>query len=110
MLVDTEWKLGEWCREHPDEVKVPRVLGEHTFEIEGTVGKRAVLPHSLWRWQRPRDYYHALATRARGPASELAQRLGLRVALSAGPRCGWHGAPTVSSSKLDKLSVVYIFA
>jgi len=86
VLVDTEWKLGEWHRDHPNEVKVPRVLGEHPFEIEGSVGKRAVLPHSLWRWQRPRDYYHALATRSRGPASELAQRLGLRVALSARPK------------------------
>ena len=86
VLVDTEWKLGEWRRDHPDEARVPRVLGEHPFEIEGSVGKRAVLPHSLWRWQRPRDYYHALATRSRGPASELAQRLGLRVALSARPK------------------------
>ncbi len=92
VLVDTEWKLGKWRRDHsgktkvPGVLEVPRALGEHTFEIEGTVGKRMVLPHSLWRWQRPRDYYHALATRSRGPASELAQRLGLRVALSARPK------------------------
>ena len=86
VLVDTEWKLGEWRRDHPDAVKVPRVLGEHTFEIEGTVGRRMVLPHALWRWQRPRDYHHALATRSRRPASGLARRLGLRVALSARPK------------------------
>jgi len=86
VLVDTEWKLVEWHRQHPAKVEVPRVLGEHTFEIEGVVGQRMVLPHALWRWQRPRDYYHALATRSRGPASELAQRLGLRVALSARPK------------------------
>lgn len=86
VLVDTEWKLGEWRKDHPDRAKVPRVLDEHAFEIDGVVGKRAVLPHSLWRWQRPRDYYHALEARRRSPATELAQRLGLRVALSARPK------------------------
>ena len=86
VLVDTEWKLGEWHREHPEAEQVPRAIGEHSFEIEGTVGKRMVLPHSLWRWQRPRDYYHQLETASRGPASELAQRLGLRVALRARPK------------------------
>lgn len=86
VLVDTEWRLCEWCQEHPDQAEVPRALGEHTFEIEGVVGRRAVLPHALWRWQRPRDYFHALTPRSRAPASALAQRLGLRVALAARPK------------------------
>ena len=87
VLIDTEWRLGEWQREHPQAVEVPRVLGEHRFEIDGTVGRRMVLPHALWRWQRPRDYYQALSTASRSSASELARRLGLRVALGARPRC-----------------------
>jgi len=87
VLIDTEWKLGEWRREHPGAVDVPRVLGEHRFEIDGKVGRRMVLPYALWRWQRPRDYYQGLSTAARPSAAELARRLGLRVPLGARPRC-----------------------
>jgi glutathione S-transferase len=86
VLIDTEWKLAEWCRANPDRSEIPRALGEHAFEIGGAVGRRRVLPHALWRWQRPRDYFHALGTRARAPAAEMARRLGLRVALAARPR------------------------
>jgi len=86
VLVDTEWRLSEWRRENPDAVEIPRVLGEHHFEIEGVFGQRMVLPYALWRWQRPRDYYHALTGEARRRAADVAQRLNLRVALSARPR------------------------
>jgi len=86
VLVDTEWKLHEWRRDHPEAREVPRVLGEHRFEIDGVVGRRVVLPHALWRWQRPRDCYQSLPAQARPAASDLARRLGLRVALGARPR------------------------
>ncbi|MEX2500252.1 MAG: glutathione S-transferase family protein [Wenzhouxiangellaceae bacterium] len=86
VLVDTEWKLGKWHRENPEASEVPRVLGEHRFEIDGVVGRRMVLPYALWRWQRPRDYFHALASGPRGAAADMARRLGLGVALSARPK------------------------
>jgi len=86
VLVDTEWKLHEWRRDQPAAREVPRVLGEHRFEIDGVIGRRAVLPHALWRWQRPREYYQALPAQSRPAASDLAHRLGLRVALGARPR------------------------
>ena len=86
VLVDTEWKLAEWHRNNPEAVEVPRVLGEHRFEIDGVVGRRMVLPYALWRWQRPRDYYQALPSDSRAAATEVARRLGLRVALSARAR------------------------
>ena len=86
VLIDTEWKLGEWRRDHPETAEVPRVLGEHRFEIDGVVERRMVLPYALWRWQRPRDYYQALPTESRASAAEMARRLGLRVALGARPR------------------------
>lgn len=86
VLLDTEWRLLEWRREHPDTDEVPRVLGEHPFEIGGVVAHRAVLPHALWRWQRPRDFVHALSPAGRRPALELAARLGIRLALASRPR------------------------
>lgn len=86
VLVDTEWKLLEWHRENPETSTVPRALGEHRFEIEGVVGHRRVLPHALWRWQRPRDWVRSLPAPARPAALEVAGRLGLRVALSARAR------------------------
>jgi len=86
VLLDTEWRLIEWRREHPDVDEVPRVLGDHIFEIDGVVASRAVLPHSLWRWQRPRDFVNALTPAGRAPALELAARLGIRLALASRPR------------------------
>jgi glutathione S-transferase len=86
VLVDTEWKLTEWHRANPDRVEIPRALGEHAFEIGGTMGRRRVLPRALWRWQRPRDYYQGLEPSARAAAAELGRELGLRLALAARPR------------------------
>jgi len=86
VLVDSEWRLAEWRREHPDINSVPRALGEHRFELEGVIGKRRVLPHALWRWQRPRDWIRSLPPERRPAAQEMAARLGLRVALNAPPK------------------------
>jgi len=45
-----------------------------------------VLPHALWRWQRPRDCFQALPPAQRPAAMQVAGRLGLRVALGARPK------------------------
>jgi glutathione S-transferase len=86
VLIDTEWKLARWREAHPEAVEVPRALGEHAFEIGGALGTRRVLPHALWRWQRPRDAFRALDGPDRARAATFARRLGLRVALAAPPR------------------------
>ncbi|MFU8877053.1 MAG: glutathione S-transferase family protein, partial [Wenzhouxiangellaceae bacterium] len=86
VLIDTEWALANWHREHPESTQVPRVLGEHRFMLGEAAGRRVVLPHSLWRWQRPRDHFQSLTDDARRSAVEFAGRLGLRLALSARPR------------------------
>ncbi len=86
VLIDTEWALTKWHREHPESEQVPRVLGEHRFMLEQTAGRRVVLPHALWHWQRPRDHFQSLEGDARGSALRFAARLGLRLALSARPR------------------------
>jgi len=64
---------------------VPRALGEHEFRLGDARGRRAVLPHGLWRWQRSRDDLRSLACEPREQAMKLADRLGLRAALSAVP-------------------------
>jgi len=86
VLLDTEKRLLEWHRANPDRAHVPRVIGEHQFMLEGTTGTRAVLPHVLWRWQRPRDLLQTLTGAERGAALALADRLGLKTALSCKPR------------------------
>ncbi|MGB0515278.1 MAG: hypothetical protein ACPGJE_10605, partial [Wenzhouxiangellaceae bacterium] len=81
-----ERRLAEWARDQSPGTPVPRALGEHGFRLGRVRGTRTVLPYSLWRWQRPRDYLHALAPDPRRQALELVDRLGLRAALSARPR------------------------
>jgi len=86
VLIETERALAGWHREHPECDEVPRVLGEHRFELEGLTGHRVVLPHSMWRWQRPRDYYQSLTGQSRPAAQQMADKLRLRLALSVRPR------------------------
>ncbi|PKL95343.1 MAG: glutathione S-transferase [Gammaproteobacteria bacterium HGW-Gammaproteobacteria-8] len=86
VLLDTERALAGWRREHPDCDEVPRVLGEHAFKLEGRTGQRVVLPHSIWRWQRPREHFQSLTGAARSASARFADALGLRLALSARPR------------------------
>ena len=46
------------------------MIGTHTVTIEGVDCERAVIPYSLWMWQRAVDQYAALndADRARADA------------------------------------------
>lgn len=86
VLVDTECKLAQWLAGHPAAGEIPRVLGQHAFELEQQRGSRMVLPHSLWRWQRPRDFINALDGTARQHADALAAELGLADTLHAPAR------------------------
>jgi len=86
VLLDTERAFVAWATDQPAGSEVPRRLGEHEFRIGRVRGKRVVLPHSLWRWQRPRDFLRALAAPARRQALEVADRLGIRAALCARAR------------------------
>ena len=60
VLAETQKYLDEWQESHVDEVEVPRMLGEHKVTIEGVSVDRKVLPHSLWMWQRPVDFYQSI--------------------------------------------------
>ncbi|MFN2335113.1 MAG: glutathione S-transferase C-terminal domain-containing protein, partial [Wenzhouxiangellaceae bacterium] len=76
VLIDTQRRLAEWHAENAKKTTIPRIIGEHRFEIEGQSHRRAVLPHSLWRWQRCSDYLNGLPD-GRQPARDLAWRLNL---------------------------------
>jgi len=85
VLQDTERALSQWARQQRPGTEVPRTLGEHSFRIGNTQGRRVLLPHALWRWQRPRDYLQTLIGSERDQALALAARLGLQAALTAAP-------------------------
>lgn len=86
VLVDTEKRLAKWAQSHPTGTEIPRILGEHHFELEGQRGIRVVLPYSLWRWQRPRDYLQSLTPDQRAATCALARQLGIDEPLLTPPR------------------------
>lgn len=60
-LLDTAARLAEWGRGQPAGAEVPRKIGEHQVKINGVDAERAVIPYSLWMWQRAVDAYAALS-------------------------------------------------
>jgi glutathione S-transferase len=88
VLQDTEQALAHWVKDQSPGTEVPRSLGEHDFQLDDAHGQRMILPHSLWRWQRPRDYLRALSVSHRNQAMAVAERLGLETALKQEPLVG----------------------
>ncbi len=60
VIKDTQLRLDDWRAQQDEGATVPRILGEHHIHIEGVEVSRKVLPHSLWKWQRPFDFYTSL--------------------------------------------------
>lgn len=75
VLRDTAERLREWLPDHPGE-RIPRAIGRHIFEVEGTQGERIVRPYSLWMLQRARDVYKSLTAAERPRADALLDRIG----------------------------------
>jgi len=76
VLVDSARLLSAWMAENPDQKRVPRVLGNHEFELEGQRGRRIVRPYSLWMLQRARTAYKALQGEERERADQLLADVG----------------------------------
>jgi glutathione S-transferase len=76
VLADTRNRLLLWLDEHPGERRIPRGLGNHDFEIEGSRGQRTVGPYKLWMLQRVLDVYRALGADERRRADELINAMG----------------------------------
>lgn len=75
VLSSTAIKLQQWAQEN-EGTAVPRRIGEHQFSINGIAETRAVLPYSIWKMQRPLDYYRSLSGDARQQADTFLQRVG----------------------------------
>ena len=85
VLQATEQVFAHWAKDQSPGTEVPRTLGEHHFQLDDAHGQRMVLPRSLWRWQRPRDYLRALSASQRSQALIVAERLGLQTELMEEP-------------------------
>lgn len=75
VLTSTAIRLAQWAQDNEGPA-IPRRIGEHQFSINGVTETRAVLPYSLWKMQRPLDYYHSLSGEARRQADTFLQRVG----------------------------------
>ena len=60
VLLDTAARLAEWAQGQPVGASVPRMIGTHVATIHAVEAERAVIPYSLWMWQRAVDAYAAL--------------------------------------------------
>lgn len=76
VLVDTIRRTAQWAKENPDRTKLPRVIGSHTYELEGVRERRMVTPFSQWMFQRPLLHYQSLDGEAKARADELLGKLG----------------------------------
>lgn len=75
VLADSSRLLAEWVVAHPGE-RIPRVIGSHSFELEGEYGERIVRPYSLWMMQRARDVYTSLSPAERERADVWLDSIG----------------------------------
>ena len=56
VLQDTDRLLDQWRADNPDTQEVERMIGMHEFTVEGVSAERAVIPYSLWMFQRPASF------------------------------------------------------
>jgi glutathione S-transferase len=75
VLTSTATQLERWARENEGPA-IPRRIGKHQFSINGVTATRAVLPYSLWKMQRPLDYYNSLSGEPKQQADAFLQRVG----------------------------------
>lgn len=75
VLADTSRLLRERIERQPQE-RIPRAIGKHAFELEGSTGQRIVRPYSLWMLQRARRYYLSLDGADRQAADRLLDSVG----------------------------------
>lgn len=66
----------EWIDAHPGERDVPRSIGMHAYELEGSTGQRAIRPYCFWMLQRVRDVYRSFDAAQRAQADELLDTIG----------------------------------
>jgi glutathione S-transferase-like protein len=103
-LVDTAAALGKWLAAHRGE-KIPRAIGMHSFELEGTRGERYIGCYKLWMLQRVLDVYRGLAANERERADRLIDAVGGQALRSFDelPRLERDGLSVAVSSDFQKM-------
>jgi hypothetical protein len=84
VLLDTAKHLKRRRVSHADQ-KLPRILGMHSFTLDGATDTRAVIPYSYWMFRRPLDYYRSLKGAQRKAAEALLEQLGVLNAFAGTP-------------------------
>ncbi|MDX1489909.1 MAG: glutathione S-transferase family protein [Pseudohongiellaceae bacterium] len=73
-LRDLSTGFGAWLAENPN-TDIPRVIGFHSFELEGKTGSRIMRVYSLWMMQRARDAYKSLNALDKGKVDSLLEAI-----------------------------------
>jgi glutathione S-transferase len=84
VLTSTATQLGVWAQENEGS-GIPRRIGKHQFAINGVVETRALLPHSIWKMQRPLDYYNSLSGEDKQRTDDFLRRVDGLVAMQYQP-------------------------
>jgi glutathione S-transferase len=74
--IDTLARSEKWMKEHPDQNKLPRMIGEHTYQIGGVSETRAIRSFSHWKFQRVLDVYAGLSNSEKASVDPLLVELG----------------------------------
>lgn len=82
VLLDTATELEKWRQQHPGE-DIPRSIGTHQFTVGGISEERALIPYSIWMWQRPVNYYQGLNAEEKQIVDPWLEELGFKQALNA---------------------------
>ncbi len=81
VLLNTAEKLYLWKQGNPDS-DIPRFIGTHEFTLGGITEQRAVIPYSIWMWQRPLNYYQSLTSDEKQLLDPWLAKLGFKQALN----------------------------
>lgn len=81
VLQDLVQKLEQWAHDNPNEA-IPRSIGEHTFTIGDSQGKRMLSPFNQWMMQRPLNYYQQLQGEDKSTVQSWLATLGGDTAMS----------------------------
>jgi glutathione S-transferase len=76
VLVDSANMTQAWIQNNPNIKKLPRALGEHTFQIGDISEKRIVRSFSQWKLQRVLDVYQTMRDDEKLSIDPLLKKLG----------------------------------
>jgi len=76
VLQDTVRAVTAWCAANPDADALPRVIGRHTFTLEGDSSERAIQPYAQWMFERPVQFYQQRSDAERARLAPLLQQIG----------------------------------